>query len=302
MSSVIRVLLGSLSLLAASSLSLADEPAAEKKPEAAKPEAGTADPFPLLAGQNIIPHYAVPFAEKNGTKLTADIYLPKGEGPFPGIVLIHGGAWTIGSSATVMGHGQKFAALGYSVAAINYRKAPKDKFPAQLEDTRDAIAWFRKEAKQFKLDPERIGLWGYSAGGHLAALAAVTEVDTPGMPRVRCVAAGGAPVDFTGLPADNVSLAYWLGGSRKDLPEIYRQASPLGFVTKDDPPFLFFHGEKDQLVPKAGVQQMVAKLKEVGVSAEYYEVPKAEHILAHWDKGAFQEAVKFFDRVLKKPM
>jgi acetyl esterase/lipase len=265
-------------------------------PEASKP---AAELFNLLPGQNCVPHYAVPCIERKDSKLTADIYLPKGEGPFPGLVLIHGGGWAIGSSLTVMPHGRKFAEAGYSVLAVNYRKAPKDKFPAQLDDVRDAIRWFQSKAKDYKLDPARIGAWGYSAGGHLAALTAVTESDAPGAPRLRCVCAGGAPVDFTALPVNSEFLSFWLGGSPKERPDVYKAASPMSFITKDDPPFLFFHGSEDKLVPIAGAKKMVGELKAAGVAAEFYEVRGKEHILAHWDSGAFRAALQFFDQHLK---
>ncbi len=114
--------------------------------------------------------------------------------------------------------------------------------------------------------------------------------------------AGGAPCDFGKLPADSDRIAYWLGGTRAEKPDAYREASPITYVTPDDPPMFFFHGGADQLVRPTSPQAMVARLKAVGVPAEFYEIPGADHMLAASDRPTVLEALAFVDRHLgQKP-
>jgi triacylglycerol lipase len=103
------------------------------------------------------------------------------------------------------------------------------------------------------------------------------------------------------LPENSQRLAYWLGGSRADKPSAYELASPLKFVSKDDPPTFFFHGEQDSLVPLASPRAMAERLKAVGVQATLYVVPQAGHLAAFVDTTAAAEALKFLDRQLKVP-
>ena len=115
------------------------------------------------------------YAKRDGVELFADIYMPPGEGPNPGVLMVHGGAWAAGSKWNVLFHANQLAQHGYTVAAIDYRLAPKHKFPAQLEDCRAALDWMRANADKYRIDKSRIGAYGYSAGGHLVSLLAVTD-------------------------------------------------------------------------------------------------------------------------------
>jgi acetyl esterase/lipase len=229
------------------------------------------------------------YVERPSGPLAADVYLPRGDGPFPAMLVVHGGAWRFGSRSQLAAAALALADNGYVAVAINYRLAPQHTFPAQLHDCQAAVRWVRTNAKEYKIDPNRVGGFGYSAGGHLVALMGVlseNELREPGLPadlpsaRLQLVVAGGAPCDFRTLPANDSGLAYWLGGTRGRLPNAYRDASPAEFVSKDDPPMFFFHGEKDELVPLTGPKAMVARLDAVGVRAEMHEVPSAGHLEA----------------------
>lgn len=240
--------------------------------------------------------------------LDADVYLPRGTGPFPAILVVHGGAWRIGTRAQLASAATALAEHGYTAVAISYRLAPSATFPAQIYDCQAAVRWMRVHATEFKIDPQRIGGFGYSAGGHLVALLGTLDDDDfreEGVPadapsaRLRCVLAGGAPCDFRDLPADTRLLAYWLGGTRAAKPDNYRNASPANFITADDPPMFFFSGEQDVLVPVIGPKRMVRELASAGVTAEMYPIKDAGHMQALFDHGAIEHALTFADRYLK---
>jgi len=248
------------------------------------------------------------YVERESGPLKADVYLPHGDGPFPAMIVVHGGAWATGTKAQLAGIAQGLAKLGFATAAISYRLAPQDKFPAQVYDCQAAVRWLRANAEKYKVDPNRVGGYGYSAGGHLVALLGAMDDDDfrePGVPadapsaRLQLVVAGGAPCDFRMLPGDSTRLAYWLGGTPGEKPDAYRDASPTNYVTSDDPPMFFFHGAADELVPIRSPQRMVDKLKQVGVPVEFCEIAGAGHMAAVIDRPAMLQAVAFAQRNLK---
>ena len=233
------------------------------------------------------------YAPREDGPLQADVYRPTGKGPFPGVLCVHGGAWTVGNRNQMAGIARQLAEAGYTAVTINYRLAPKYKFPAQIEDCRAALLWMRENAKQHKIDPDRLGAWGYSAGGQLVALLGTSGTG------LKAVIAGGAPCDFRDVPPDSQRLAFWLGGTRHELPKIYQAASPAEFVSADDPPMFFYHGQLDRVVPVAHPTETAAELKRLGVTAKLYVVPKAGHLGAFVDRSAVTEGIKFLDQYLK---
>jgi acetyl esterase/lipase len=237
-----------------------------------------------------------------------DIYLPPGEGPFPGVLVVHGGAWRVGSRSQLAAIAMNLAKHGYTAAAVSYRLAPKDRFPAQIYDVQAAVRWLRSHAAEIKLDPTHIGGFGYSAGGHLVALLGALDDDDlleDGVPadapsaRLQAVMAGGAPCDFRVLAPNSSRLAYWLGGTPSEKPDLYRKASPVNFITSDDPPMFFFHGETDLLVPLNSPRRMVDLLGAAGVTAQMHTIPKTGHILAMFDLNALEQSLAFADKYLK---
>ena len=268
--------------------------------------AGTA----VAAGAQVDVRRNLVYLKRDSGPLGMDVYLPSGSGPFPGVLVVHGGGWTMGSRAQLAAIAMSLAQRGFAAAAISYRLAPEHPFPAQLYDCQAAVRWLREHAAELKLDPARIGGYGYSAGGQLVALLGALDdddvredsvpSDAPSA-RLQAVVAGGAPCDFRYLPAENSRLAYWLGGSRATKPEAYRVASPAAFVTGDDPPMFFFHGERDALVPIRSPQRMVELLTSSGVAAEIYTVEGRGHIAAVFDSDALAHAIAFADRHLKHP-
>ncbi len=252
----------------------------------------------------------VTYIDDGDNRHGADIYIPPGDGPFPAVLMIHGGAWTTGSKGHMLAHARTVSDAGYVVMSINYRLAPKHKFPAQIDDCKAGVRWMRRNADKYKIDPKKIAAYGYSAGGQLACLLGTTDADdglegsdipadAPNT-RVQCVIAGGAPCEFRTTPKDGDFLSFWLGGTRGEKPEQYRLASPTAFATADDPPVFFFHGEDDRLVPRISPKSLQAALLEHGIKTEFHLVPGKGHIGAFLDGDAPREAVKFLDAVLKK--
>lgn len=264
----------------------------------------------VIAADAIETHRDVTYVERGDKKLLADVYVPAGEGPFPGILMVHGGAWISGDKWHMAGHAKEAAKSGYTVATITYRLAPANKFPAQIEDCKEAVRWFRKNAATYKLDPDRLAGYGYSAGAHLACLLGTTDktqglegkdvpADAPST-RLQAIVAGGAPCDFGYLPKGASGFTFLFGGTPDEKPELYKLGSPINFVSADDPPTFLFHGETDRMVPLRNVKRMQEKLKEAGVKNDLYIVPGKEHIGAFIDGGASKKALEFLDGVLKK--
>ncbi len=261
------------------------------------------------AGDDFQLHANLVYARHADQDLLADVYVPQGEGPFPGVLVVHGGAWMIGNKSHMIWISEQLARSGYTAVTINYRLAPQFQFPAQIEDCKAAVRWLKSNAARYKIDAAHIAGFGYSAGGHLACLLGTTDASA-GLEgadalaagpdsRLQCIVAGGAPCDFRPLPAENRRLAYWLGGSRAEKPEAYERASPACFVSKDDPPTFFYHGENDSLVPLLSPKAMMAQLQGVGVTTALHTVPKAGHVQAFRDADACTEAIKFLDAHLK---
>jgi acetyl esterase/lipase len=237
-----------------------------------------------------------------------DLYLPEKtpDHPLPVVMWIHGGGWKRGSkdNCPLLW----LAAEGYAVASINYRLSWLARWPAQLDDVRTAIRWLRTNAPKYQLDSARIAVAGGSAGGHLAAVAGtlVPPANEPVSSRVGAVIDLYGPSDLltspTNLPGPgktDADLAQsngakLLGGIVRDRPELARQASPLYHVSKDDPPFLIFHGDKDPQVPLDQSQRLHAKLRETGVPAELIVLPGAGHGGKEFSTPAVQQAIRAF--------
>jgi len=249
------------------------------------------------------------YVQRESGPLKADLYIPRGEGPFPGVLVVHGGAWYTGTRAQLAGVCQQLAEHGFAAVAISYRLAPKHQFPAQIEDCKEAVRWMRSNAQRLKINAPAIGGFGYSAGAHLVALLGTSDAksgmegpdvaaDEPST-RLQAVVGGGTPCDFRTVPLDTEKLSFWLGGSRRQQAERYRLASPAAFISADDPPMFFFHGEFDRLVPMVGPQAMCRELKAVGVPAELYIVPQVGHLLAAMNQQVIDKSIAFLGKQLR---
>jgi acetyl esterase/lipase len=237
-------------------------------------------PLHLLELFRTIPRSPV---EPETLPLNIRYYRPEGDGPHPGLIDIYGGAWQRGTPEDSRQFDSYLANKGYAVFAIEYRHAPKFRFPAQIEDVRAAISFVHANAAQYRTDPDRLILCGRSAGGQLALLAAYE----PGPVLVRAVIAFYAPTDlaagYIDLPSpDPIDvrqvLATYLGGSPAQAPEAYRVASPVTYAQRTLlPPTLLIQGARDHIVKPRFPRELQGKLRASGNRAVLLELPWAEH-------------------------
>lgn len=218
--------------------------------------------------------------------LKMDVRYPKAMSrPAPIVVYVHGGSWSSGDKADWQGMVDvpELLARGYLVASVDYRHAPQYEFPAQIEDVKCAIRFLRTNAAHFNLDPNKIGAWGHSAGGHLVSLLGTTtadagfEGDGPYMDqssRVEAVVDMCGRADLRGMPADKASTVF---GVQSGSVHLLEHASPITFVSKDDPPFLILHGDKDDMVPLHASEEFYERLKAAGVLVKLVVVKNADH-------------------------
>lgn len=236
--------------------------------------------------------------------LLADLYLPAGAEAFrfPAVLLIHGGAWKGGDRAQVESLAKRIAARGYVVVNTTYRLVPGAIFPAQLEDVQEALRWMHDHGAVHGIDPARIGTFGYSAGGHLAALAGhIANDPRHGDPRtrVRAIVAGGTPADLT-LYEGGTLVPAFMGGPKAEKVGSYRLASPVTHVDAADPPVFIYHATLDAYVPYAQAEAYVAALERAAVPHELFEIRFHGHITAFFADGAAVEAaLAFLDRQLR---
>ena len=253
----------------------------------------------------------VPFAqiERDGQEarvLHMDVAFPAwgGDEPLPVILYIHGGGWFLGSRDEGHDASGRFAEGGYFAATVDYRLGGEAAFPAAIHDVKAAVRFIKANAEELGVDPSRIGVVGYSAGGHLVALLGTTgtagdfsgKVDS----RLQCVVAGGAPCEFRFMKDKGRGLAFWLGGTIDQAGQNYHDATPVVFASKDDPPVLFFNGSRDRIVPLQWTMPLYDALKSKGVSVEMHKVDGADHMVAAANGAALDAAVKFLSQHLKR--
>lgn len=230
--------------------------------------------------------------------------------PMPVVLWIHGGGWRKGSH-----HDENpavyLAAKGYFVASVEYRLSGEAIWPAQLEDCQRAVRWLRDHADEYHLDLQRIGCWGHSAGGHLAACLGTMSDEGNA---IQAIVDYCGPVDLsTGsyrLPetqneVHDADLVQLFGVPFAGHEKLWRHASPICRVSPTAPPFLIIHGDADRTVPMLQSQRFVAALQEAGVPAELITVRGGPHSMmvppGDPDKSALQAAIlDFFDKHLAR--
>ena len=288
---------------------------------------------PLLAGfsfaeENQLPKAAplaasdvelirdVEFGKGGSRTLHMHIALPKGEAKElrPVFVFIHGGGWRGGHRNAGLPFATGFAQQGYVGATIEYRFSQEAKFPAQIEDCKCAIRFLREHAAEYHIDPDRIGVMGASAGGHLVALLGTTanEKDFEGTggsekfsSRVQAVCDWFGPADFTTIsksPGAASPVSELIGGAISENADKAKRASPITYVSKDSAPILILHGDQDQLVPVAQSEEFAAALKKAGVDVTLHVIKGAGHGGPGFNtEDVRHEVQEFFSQHLKSP-
>lgn len=243
------------------------------------------------------PIQTVTYCTDGGTPLAMDISLPspRPTAPAPAVIYVHGGGWEHGSKA---GGGfleqlrPPLNAKGIVVASIDYRLAPADKWPAQIVDAKCAVRYLRSHASTYGIDAQRIGAWGGSAGGHLVSLMGTADASA-GFDVGEWASESSrlqAVVDLFG-PAD-LTVSAWSSDATRVITEVFgvapgsasdtlREASPVTWISRDDPPFLILQGDADQTVPASQSQELAAKLTAAGVPATLVMVRSGPHGLAN---------------------
>jgi len=235
-------------------------------------------PVPLPEG--VVEHKDVEYGKGGDKSLLLDLYMPeKLDQPVPGLIFIHGGGWEQGNRNDYRYYTVRYAKRGYVVATITYRLSHEATYPAAVQDAKCAVRWMRANAAKYHVDPDRIAVLGGSAGGYLSMMVGYTS-DVPALEgdgghgehssRVQAVVDIYGPTDLDVPEArDAGAVKKFLPQAYEGKPELFKEASPLTHLTKDDPPTLVIHGTVDDLVPIWQSDVLVEKLKELDIPVVY---------------------------------
>ncbi len=272
---------------------------------------------PLQAADLVVPEDVIfeknlEYANPDNQHLQLNLARPrKVSGPLPVVLCIHGGGFRAGSRE---GYNQlclKLAQRGFIAATASYRLAPKYQFPAAVHDTKAAVRWLRANAARWQADPQRIGVTGGSAGGHLAQFLGVTAgvaefegTDNPGVSSaVSCVVNVYGPSDFTKSYGKSVDahevLPLWLGGNLETARARHIRSSPLNWVTPAAAPTLIIHGTEDKYVHYEQALWMRDRLSASGVEVNLLTLEGAGHGFKGADaEKADQTLIQYFEQKL----
>ena len=223
----------------------------------------------------------------DGARLALDGHVPEGKGPFPAVILVHGGGWVAGDKQQYITYiFQPLSDASFAWFTINYRLAPQYKFPADAEDVEAAIGWVKANGTRYKLDPNRVALIGESSGGHLVSFVGAQNRKEA---RVAAVVSMygihdfiSAAVAWKPLPVEILQL-FGIRSVDAESAATLIKASPVVYIAKDMPPFLLIHGSKDEDVPYEQSVEMCDKMKKAGARCDLITVEGAPHGMDHWE-------------------
>ncbi|MFE1625201.1 alpha/beta hydrolase fold domain-containing protein [Brevibacillus reuszeri] len=209
----------------------------------------------------------IPFCTQNGKPVCLDIIMQEDppEHPMPAIIYIHGGGWMRGDKAAEGGRSwnARFAKHGFVCVNINHRLSGEASFPAQIHDVKAAVRWVRAHAREYSIDPSKIGVWGHSSGGHLASLlgtsASIAELEGTGgneevSSEVQAVCTLSGPTDLSKMggwhdhPNSPDARLFGIETLTENI-ELVSRANPMRYIHKKTPPFFIVHGDADSIVP-----------------------------------------------------
>lgn len=233
-------------------------------------------------------------------KQKLDLYIPDSDKPVPCLVWIHGGAWLAGSKDGLAQEIDTLLYHGFAIASIGYRLSSESIFPAQIHDCKTAIRFLKENGSKYNIDSTRIAVAGSSAGGHLASLTGTSSHiqsledkslgSTQVSSRVHAVIDFYGPTDFLimdELPEGcqdpmihsdpNSPESLLLGCNIEDCPDKVKMANPITYISRDDPPFLIFHGTSDCTVTPGSSILLEKQLRKEGVNVKLHLLPDAGH-------------------------
>ncbi|HTI15659.1 MAG TPA: alpha/beta hydrolase [Dictyobacter sp.] len=226
----------------------------------------------------------------DGISLYLDILRPgfQHDELMPAVIYVHGGGWMSGSRKPNR-RNKVLAQQGFFTVSIDYRLSQQAQFPAQLEDVQDAVRWLRVHAAEYGIDPHRIGIWGHSSGGHLAALLGTSAAMDPEL-CVQAVVAISSPTDLAQMVGEqdtpDTAAALLLGGAIHSRSQLARQANPISYVNESVPPFLLIHGTADDVVALSQSELLYQALLAVHADVTLVPVPDENHIFnVHAETG-----------------
>ncbi len=252
--------------------------------------------------------------------LQLDLYLPKGvqQQNRPAIIFVHGGGWRAGYRTNFTSFAIAMAEHGYAAATISYRLSGEAQYPAAIYDVKAAIRWLRKNARKYGVNPNQIAISGGSAGGQIASLTGVTNGMDKFDPQakqsgissdVQAIVNVDGLSDFTSEaarfheddPRKNPSAAgAWFGGRYSEKTDLWREASPTFYVTKNTPPILFLISAQERF--SVGHKEMIEKMKPLGIPYKVAQIPQSPHsfwLFDPWLQPSVDIVVNFLDQQFK---
>lgn len=240
----------------------------------------------------------VVYAERPSGELAGSLFMPAGAGPHPAVLVIHGGGWRTGEPWH-MGHVSRLLANeGFVVFTPSYRFTPDHQHPAQLDDVRDAYRWL---AARDDVDADNVAIWGYSAGAHLALLLGLAPEEAGGLGELErpvALVGGGSPTRFDLFDPESRLVVQLVGGSLDEKPEVWEEASPITWVSGDDPPVYLYHGSLDQVVAVDHARQLASALQEAGVPVILDTVMGGHISVAVLDRNVERRATAWLEQHL----
>ncbi|HYG39985.1 MAG TPA: alpha/beta hydrolase [Cytophagales bacterium] len=263
--------------------------------------------------EGTIMHNNIAYANDTLKKHLLDIYIPSGvKEKLPLVIWVHGGAWFLNDKFADMGYMKStINALiknGYALASIDYRRSTTAPFPAQIQDCNAALDFLYQHANEYNIDRERFALIGFSAGGHLASMVALTNNEniknfslneSPFSFKIKATIDFYGPSDLlvAGIQDDSLAnspIGILLGALPVDRPDLAKAASPVTYVDKNDPPFLIIHGEKDESVPVTQSQLLQSYLQLSNIKNELIVVKGAPHYGEMFDSEEIRNKILLF--------
>lgn len=240
-----------------------------------------------------IVYLTIPESPFGRRELHADVFMPSGKNKsYPAVLMIHGGGWRSGNKSLNTSMAMALAKRGFVVVSVEYRLSLEAKYPAAVHDVISALRWMRSNAKQYHIDPDKIAIAGYSAGGQLASLIGVTngnqkfesDGDQKNSREVQAVIDLDGLLDFTHAETlavkrnETSADVSWLGGTYEQIPERWKEASAMTWVDDNAPPFLFINSSQTRF--HAGYDDVVKRLNEYGIYNEVHKFDDAPH--SYW--------------------